>query len=269
MRIPRVLTIAGSDPSGGAGIQADLKMFSQLKVYGMAVPSALTAQNTTGVSAVMAVPADFLEKQLDSVLSDIRPDAVKTGMLHTRANIDLVASRIGSQKLCNIVVDPVMVSTSGARLLHEDAVDSMRGLFRVATVITPNLDEARLLTGIEIRNVDHMKDAAARLREAGPECVLVKGGHLDGDAIDVFYDGVAFHVLQSSRLPAPHSHGTGCVLSAAIAAHLARGQSVIESVRLAKAVVEGAIRNGLSIGSGSGPCDPLGLREEWHNDDPD
>jgi len=257
-----VLTIAGSDPSGGAGIQSDLKTFSKLRVYGMAIIAALTAQNTLGVAAVEEVPPEFLAKQLDVVLSDIVPAAAKTGMLLTRQAVEVVAQKAQEYRLTNLVVDPVMVSTSGSTLLNEEAIGSFRRmLLPLATVITPNLDEARTLTGKAVETVDDMEQAALEIHAMGALNVLIKGGHGQGnEATDVFFDGKEFVHLRSARVQSLHTHGTGCVLSAAIAAHLALGNSVPEAVRLGKDLVTGAIRNGLAIGQGTGPCDPLSLK---------
>lgn len=258
--IAKALTIAGSDPSGGAGIQADLKTFSRLRVYGMAVIAALTAQNTVGVSDVMAVPPEFVQKQLDSLLTDIRPDAAKTGMLSNAAIVEVVAAKVREYDLTKLVVDPVMLSTSGASLLNPDARLAFRKeLLPLALLITPNLDEAQILTGKQIRTVEDMEEAALQIHGMGARNVLVKGGHLDGDATDVFFDGKEFSHLHSERIATRNTHGTGCVLSAAITAYLAFGKSLAEAVRHGKGFVSEAIRNGLNLGSGNGPCDPLEL----------
>ena len=259
--IPVALTIAGSDPSGGAGIQADLKTFSALKVYGMAVATALTAQNTRGVSGLMAVPETFLAEQIDSVMTDIVPSAVKTGMLLNAANVRVVAERMKRYAARNLVVDPVMVSSSGRELLDRDGIAALRrDLLPAALVVMPNVDEARVLSGREIRTIDDLEQAARAIHAMGPKFVFAKGGHLEGDAIDVLFDGVTTTRLPSPRLNATDTHGTGCILSAALAAHLARGENVANAALLAKELVTTAIRNGLRLGSGRGPCDPLGLR---------
>ena len=260
-QVPVALTIAGSDPSGGAGIQADLKTFSRLRVYGMAVVAALTAQNTTGVSGVEVIDPEFLGKQLDAVLSDIQPAAAKTGMLLTKAAVETVAQKLKQYRLTNLVVDPVMVSTSGSALLNPDAILSFRRtLLPLALLITPNLGEAQVLTGKTIESIEDMEQAALEIHGMGAMNVLVKGGHSKGDeATDVFFDGKNFVQLPAPRIRTSHTHGTGCVLSAAIAAHLALGTSVHEAVKLAKDFVTEAIRNGLAIGRGIGPCDPLSL----------
>jgi len=258
--VKTALTIAGSDSIGGAGIQADLKTFSRLQVYGMSVITALTAQNTAVVSSVMDLPPDFVQQQLDAVLSDIPPDAVKTGMLLNAAIIEVVASKIREYGLTKVVVDPVMFATSGAELLGHDAIGVLRRvLLPLALVITPNVSEAQFLTGREIRTTDDMEEAALQIQAMGARYVLIKGGHIEGDATDVLFDGKEFSRLHAERIPARDSHGTGCVLSAAIAAHLALGRPVKEAVELSKQFVTEAIRNGLRIGRGQGPCDPLGL----------
>jgi hydroxymethylpyrimidine/phosphomethylpyrimidine kinase len=254
------LTIAGSDPSGGAGIQADLKTFSRLRVYGMAVIAALTAQNTLGVTDVAEIAPDFLERQLDAVLSDITPDATKTGMLLTAPATEVVARKIHQYRIRNVVVDPVMVSTSGATLLSPEAVNTIRRvLLPLAHLVTPNLDEARVLTGKPIDNFEDMEEAALQIHGMGVSNVLIKGGHAEGSEItDLFFDGNDFAQLRCTRIEA-RTHGTGCVLSAAIAAHLALGRTTLEAVRLGKDFITEAIRNGLAIGRGTGPCDPLEL----------
>jgi hydroxymethylpyrimidine/phosphomethylpyrimidine kinase len=255
------LSVAGSDPSGGAGIQSDLKTFSRLHVYGMAVIAALTAQNTLGVSGLAEIEPDFLEKQLDAVLTDITPDAAKTGMLLTASAVEIVAQKIYQYRIRNVVVDPVMVSTSGAALLAPDAVNTVRrALLPLAFLVTPNLDEARTLTGKPIDNIEDMEEAALQIHGMGASNVLIKGGHAQSHEItDLFFDGNDFAHLRSTRIEARNTHGTGCVLSAAIAAHLALGRPTLEAVRLGKEFVTEAIQNGLAIGSGTGPCDPLAL----------
>ena len=258
--VKTALTIAGSDSIGGAGIQADLKTFSRLQVYGMSVITALTAQNTTGVSSVMDVPPDFVLHQLDAVLTDIPPDALKTGMLLNAAIIEVVASKIREHGLTKVVVDPVMFATSGAELLRQDAVRVLqRVLLPLALVITPNINEAQALTGKQIRTTGDMEEAALHVHAMGARYVLLKGGHIEGDATDVLFDGNEFWHICAERIPARDCHGTGCVLSAAITAHLALGRSVREAVELGKQFVTEAIRNGLRIGRGQRPCDPLGL----------
>lgn len=256
------LTIAGSDPSGGAGIQADIKTFSRLRVYGMAVIAALTAQDTSGVYRVQEVPPDFVGAQLDAVLNDIPPNAVKTGMLLTREVIEVVAAKVLQYRVRSLILDPVMASSSGAALLRPDAVEAFRRLLLPqGLLITPNLAEAEILTGRAIGTVEDMEEAALGLHGMGASNVLIKGGHLRGEnATDVFFDGHQFSHLEGPRLAARDTHGTGCVLSAAVTSYIALGKPVAESVGLSKEFVTGAIKNGLRLGRGSGPCDPLSLQ---------
>jgi hydroxymethylpyrimidine/phosphomethylpyrimidine kinase len=256
--IPTALTIAGSDPSGGAGIQADLKTFSALNVYGMAVIAALTAQNTLGVLRVMDVPADFTAAQLDAVMSDIPPHAVKTGMLGSAAVVEIVARKIREYGVKRVIVDPVMVSSSGTLLLETTGIDVLkRDLLPLAELITPNLAEAAELSGMRVHALQDMEQAARRIHGMGARNVLVKGGHLEGDAIDVFFDGAEVVHFRSERNPTSNLHGTGCVLSAAITGGLAIGHTLAESITLAKQFVTAAIRGSLALGSGFGPINPL------------
>jgi hydroxymethylpyrimidine/phosphomethylpyrimidine kinase len=259
--VKRALTIAGSDPSGGAGIQADLKTFSRLRVYGMAVIAAMTAQNTLGVSGIAEVPPEFVQQQLTAVLDDIRPDATKTGMLLTAGVIEVVARSIREHAILNLVVDPVMISTSGAALMADDAAATFRSvLIPLAFLITPNLNEAGALTGTQIRTVSEMEKACVDIHAMGARNVLIKGGHLEGDeARDILFDGKDLVHFAAPRVPTPNTHGTGCVLSAAITAHLAGGKPVKEAIELGKDFVTRAIKSALQIGKGIGPCDPLGL----------
>jgi hydroxymethylpyrimidine/phosphomethylpyrimidine kinase len=256
--IPTALTIAGSDPSGGAGIQADLKTFFALNVYGMAVIVALTAQNTLGVSSVMDVSADFTAAQLDAVLSDIPPQALKTGMLGSAAVVQVVARKIREYRVQHVVIDPVMVSSTGTLLLEKAGIAAMkRDLLPLAELITPNLAEAAEISGLAVRDVADMERACRRIHEMGAHNVLVKGGHLQGDAIDVFFNGSDIAHVRSERNPTSNLHGTGCVLSAAITGGLAQGRTLPESIALAKDFVTAAIRGSLSLGNGTGPVDPL------------
>lgn len=258
--VTKALTIAGSDPSGGAGIQADVKTFSALHVYGMAVIAAITAQDTVGVASVMPIPAEVLRSQLDTLLRDIVPEAAKTGMLSTAANVEVVADKVREYGVTKLVIDPVMMSTSGAPLLEPDAqLVFRRELLPLALLITPNLDEARALTGRPVRTIEDMEEAALHIHNIGAQNVLVKGGHLAGDSTDVFFDGKEFFHLHSERIDNRHTHGTGCVLSAAITAYLALGKPIEDAVRNGKQFVTEAIRRGLALGKGKGPCDPLGL----------
>ncbi|MGH6900616.1 MAG: bifunctional hydroxymethylpyrimidine kinase/phosphomethylpyrimidine kinase [Geminicoccaceae bacterium] len=256
--IANVLTIAGSDSGGGAGIQADLKTFSALGVYGASVIAALTAQNTRAVTAIHEVPPAFVVAQLDAVFDDIEIAAVKIGMLSSPSVIEAVTDGLRRHGARRIVVDPVMVAKSGDRLLREDAVSVLRKrLLPLATVITPNLPEAAVLLGTEVvRDEAGMIDAAARLRKLGPQAVLLKGGHLEAaDCIDVLDDGTEPLTLAVPRIASGNTHGTGCTLASAIAALLARGLPLRDAVQGAKAYVTAAIRaaDRLSVGHGHGP----------------
>jgi hydroxymethylpyrimidine/phosphomethylpyrimidine kinase len=254
------LTVAGSDSSGGAGIQADLKTFSQLKVYGASVITALTAQNTAAVEGVFEVPAEFVARQWDAAMTDVPADAVKTGMLANAAIIETVAAKVQEYGVGKLVVDPVMISTSGRPLLHPDAIQSLKQrLAPLALLMTPNINEARTLTGCEVRDKAGMEEAARRIHDFGVRYVLVKGGHAEGTAMDVMFDGANFFYFDEQRIPEAHVHGAGCVLSAAITANLALGKSVQDAVAAAKILVTESIRRRLRIGKGANPCDPLGL----------
>jgi hydroxymethylpyrimidine/phosphomethylpyrimidine kinase len=251
---PIALTIAGSDSGGGAGIQADLKTFSALGVYGMSVLTAITAQNTLGVTAVAEIPVDVITAQIDAVLSDIGADAVKTGMLSSAEIIETVADGIGRHKVASLVVDPVMVATSGDHLLRPDAVETLRSvLLPMATVATPNLPEAEVLLGRSVASVSEMREAARALVDLGPQSVIVKGGHLEGDAVDVFYDGTDMLELSAKWIDTTSTHGTGCTLASAIAANLALGHGLSDSVRNAKAYLTEAIAHAYPVGQGHGP----------------
>ncbi len=251
-----VLTIAGSDCSGGAGIQADIKTMQANGVYAMSAVTALTAQNTTGVYGIMESSPEFLESQLDCVFEDIFPDAVKIGMVSSVPLIQVIGDSLIKWKASNIVVDPVMVSTSGSRLLREDAQAAlMERLLPLASVITPNIPEAEVLTGRSITGEAQMEEAARRLGEMYPGAVLIKGGHQVSDANDLLYDRGRLVWLRGERIDNPNTHGTGCTLSSAIASNLAKGFPMEESIRRAKAYISGALRAGLDLGRGSGPMD--------------
>ncbi|MFZ9179405.1 MAG: bifunctional hydroxymethylpyrimidine kinase/phosphomethylpyrimidine kinase [Limnohabitans sp.] len=268
-RYARVLTIAGSDSGGGAGIQADLKTFAALGCYGMTAITALTAQNTVGVQGIHAVPPAFLRSQLQSVIEDIGVDAVKIGMLHEPGVVEVVAWAIQHYQLQRVVLDPVMVATSGDRLIADATVRVLVDqLFPLATVITPNLDEASLLLGRPIAAVSDLSGAAQALLSQGARAVLLKGGHLPGDqVVDVLArPGHVDMVLASSRMASRNTHGTGCTLSSAIAAHLALGEPLERAVRAARQYILGAIQAGagVQVGHGHGPLNhgysPLATR---------
>ena len=251
-----VLTIAGSDSSGGAGIQADLKTMLANGVYGMSAITALTAQNTTGVSGIFPVTPEFLAMQIDSVFSDIRPDAVKIGMVSLGELIRVIAERLSYYKAENIVVDPVMISTSGSRLLDEDAVGALKELLLpMAAVATPNIPEAEVLSGICIRSSEDMVRAAEIISREYGCAVLCKGGHRLNDANDLLYRDGGFCWFMGRRIDNPNTHGTGCTLSSAIASGLARGYSLEQAVERAKEYLSGALEAMLDLGSGSGPMD--------------
>ena len=252
--IPVALTIAGSDSGGGAGIQADLKTFSANGVYGMSAVTSVTAQNTLGVQAVHNLPPDAVAAQIDSVLSDIGAGAVKTGMLANAEIIAAVADALRGYRDIPLVVDPVMIAKSGDALLESDAVSTLIDrLAPLATVITPNLDEAKALTGIEAPDVEGMKAIARSLFEMGPRHVVVKGGHLEGPAVDVLYDGADFETFEAERVDTRSTHGTGCTFASAIAAGLAKGSGVSEAVGGAKTYLTGALRHAVPLGGGHGP----------------
>ena len=251
----RVLSIAGSDSGGGAGIQADLKTFSALGCYGMTAVTALTAQNTTGVQAIHGVPASFLKAQLQSVLDDIGVDAVKIGMLHSPDVVEVVAWAIDHYGLKQVVLDPVMVATSGDRLIAEETVSVLvRELFPRVQLITPNLDEASLLLQQTLTEVDQLHNAAHALLDMGAKAVLLKGGHLPGDVLcDVLQTpGNDAVVFEATRIHSRNVHGTGCSLSSAIAAHLALGQSMSDAVAAARAFIRRAIADGAGVKTGEG-----------------
>ena len=252
-----VLTIAGSDPSGGAGIQADMKTFAAHGLYGMSVITALTAQNTLGVTDVLPVPPDFFEKQLEAVLSDIPPDAVKIGMMPDTDIIEITAKLLEKYKITNIVTDTVMVSTSGKRLINENAVDALKDrLLRRSRIITPNIPEAEVLWGNKISTEADMKAAAKEISREMVSAVLVKGGHRQDSAADILYCGDFFR-FESERIDNPNTHGTGCTLSSAIACGLAEGLDIPRSVEKAKEYLTAAIRAGLDLGHGIGPLNHL------------
>lgn len=249
-----VLTIAGSDCSGGAGIQADIKTITAHKLYAMSVITALTAQNTTGVYGIMDVTPEFLKNQLDCIFNDIYPDAVKIGMVSNAELIEVIAEKLALMKVKNIVVDPVMVSTSGSRLLEEEAAQTLiNKLIPLATVITPNIPEAEELSGMEITSVEDMENAATIIAKDYDGAILMKGGHSLNDANDLLYWKGEKQWFYGERIDNPNTHGTGCTLSSAIASNLAIGLSLSESVQAAKDYISGALKANLNLGKGSGP----------------
>ena len=265
----RLLTSAGSDSGGGAGIQADLKTFSALGCFGMSAITALTAQNTTGVRAIHGVPPDMLAGQIDAVVEDIGVDAVKIGMLHSPEVVQAVSDAIDRHALPHVVLDPVMVATSGAVLIDSPAIASLvRELFGRAVLVTPNLDEASLLVGRTLSSEDDMQAAALELLGKGARAVLLKGGHLAGDVVSDLLQvaGAAPHWMRAPRIATPNTHGTGCTLSSAIAAYLALGHTLVDAVEAARVYVRGALAAGASVktGQGSGPLNhgfaPLPMR---------
>jgi len=253
MSIPKALTIAGSDSGGGAGIQADLKTFSAYRVFGLSVITAVTAQNSEGVQGVENLAPAFVARQLRSVLEDFGVDAAKCGMLSVAPIIEAVAGALAEHPIDKLVVDPVMVAKSGDSLLQPDAVEALiRHILPLALVVTPNLPEAEVLSGMAVSSREDMEEAARRIGKLGPRQVLVKGGHLKGDAVDILWNGREVTVFQAPRVESSNTHGTGCTFSAAIAAGLAKGRPLGEAVREAKAYVTKAIREGFALGRGVG-----------------
>lgn len=254
----KALTIAGSDSGGGAGIQADLKTFMAHGVYGASVITGITAQNTCGVRAVELIAPELVAAQIDAVLEDIGADAIKTGMLGSAAIIDVVAMKLQQYRVQQLVVDPVMVAKSGDRLLAQDAVAALRErLLPLALVVTPNLPEAAALLDRPVEQERDMQQAVRDLYALGPRYVLLKGGHLAGDPVDLLYNGQQVIVLRSARIPTRHTHGTGCTYAAAITALLARGYLVEQAVREARAYLVGAIEHAQAIGAGHSPVHHL------------
>ena len=262
------LTIAGSDSSGGAGIQADLKTMTAHGVYGMSAITALTAQNTTGVQGIQEATPEFLAQQLDCIFTDIRPDAVKIGMVSSAALIKVIAQKLRQYQAEKIVVDPVMVATSGAKLISEDAVAALKAqLLPLAALLTPNIPEAEVLAGMPIRSPEDMAAAARKISEAYGCAVLCKGGHQLNDANDLLWRNGEGKWFEGRRIANPNTHGTGCTLSSAIAANLAKGYSLDEAVQRAKAYISGALGAMLDLGKGSGPMNHMfALRGEFVED---
>lgn len=255
--IKQVLTIAGSDSGGGAGIQADLKAMSANGVFAMSVITAITAQNTEEVTDVFELPPSIIASQLDAIFDDFDVAAVKTGMLSSTAIVEIVVKMLTLQKIATLVVDPVMVSKSGHPLLRPEAVNAVKTqLLPLAFVVTPNIHEAQQLSGIQITSLADARRAAKVIHGFGCKHVLIKGGHLLSErATDLLYDGRFFNVLKGEFIETRHTHGTGCTFASALAAHLARGRSVLDAAQAAKAYVTQAIRHGLAIGHGHGPTD--------------
>ena len=248
------LTIAGSDSSGGAGIQADIKTMICNGVYAMSAITALTAQNTTGVTGIMEASPEFLGEQMDNIFTDIRPDAVKIGMVSSAALIEMIAAKLREYEAENIVVDPVMVATSGAKLIADDAVAALKKeLLPMAAILTPNIPEAEVLSGMEIQTEDDMIKAAKTISETYGCAVLCKGGHQLNDANDLLYRDGSYQWFYGKRIDNPNTHGTGCTLSSAIAANLAKGFTLDEAVERAKRYISGALAAMLDLGKGSGP----------------
>ena len=248
------MTVAGSDSGGGAGIQADLKTFSALGVFGASTLTAITAQNTLGVTAVHEIPTDVIAAQIDAVITDIGADAVKTGMLSSPEIVATVADGVRRHGIAKLVVDPVMVAKSGDRLLREEAVGSMRELLLpLAAVVTPNIPEAEDLTGLTIESDADVRRAAAAIIDMGAKSVIVKGGHRAGPPTDVYYDGEQFLEFTAERIPSSNTHGTGCTFAAAVAAGLAHGLETPAAVAQAKEYVTAAIRAAYPLGRGHGP----------------
>jgi hydroxymethylpyrimidine/phosphomethylpyrimidine kinase len=256
--VPRALTIAGSDSGGGAGIQADLKTFAVLGVWGMSAVTSITVQNTQGVTGVSDVPPEVVGAQIRAVATDIGVDAAKTGMLSSAEIIEAVADAVQETRLPNLVVDPVFVSKHGDPLLRKDAVDALRErIIPLATLVTPNLLEASGLIGFDVASREDMPRAAEAILKLGAGAVLVKGGHLAADrSDDLFMDGKRSEWLPAERIDTPNTHGTGCILSAAISAHLARGDELLHAARKGKEFVAQSIHHGLSLGGGVGPASP-------------
>ncbi|MCH1639666.1 bifunctional hydroxymethylpyrimidine kinase/phosphomethylpyrimidine kinase [Paenibacillus timonensis] len=263
-RIARALTIAGSDSGGGAGIQADIKTFQELDVYGMSAITAVTVQNTLGVSNVYPLPPEAAAEQIEAVGSDLGVDALKTGMLFSAEIIEAVAAQIRAFGWTQVVVDPVMVAKGGASLLQPEAVQALRDrLLPLASIVTPNLPEAEVLSGRSIRSMEDRREAAKRICAYGSRQVVIKGGH-DADPgdriVDLYYDGATFTELIGQRIPTPHTHGTGCTFSAALTAELAKGTPALEAVRIARAFIQAAIEHGLGLGQGHGPTNHFAYR---------
>ncbi|SJZ53341.1 bifunctional hydroxymethylpyrimidine kinase/phosphomethylpyrimidine kinase [Selenihalanaerobacter shriftii] len=258
LHINQVLTIAGSDSSGGAGIQADIKTITMLQNYAASVITGVTAQNTKGVSEVSMLSGEFVKQQLNDVLNDLEINAIKTGMLGTAEVVSVIASVLKEREIKNLVIDPVMVATSGDRLLDKEAISILTGrLFSLATVVTPNLTEAEVLIDKEINTLLEMEDAAKEISNLGPTAVLLKGGHREGKAIDLLYYKDKTHRISAPRIKTENTHGTGCTLSSAIASNLADGMEILPAIKKAKDFITSSLKNGINVGKGRGPVNHL------------
>ena len=264
--IKRVLTIAGSDSGGGAGIQADLKTFSAFGVYGMSVVTAVTAQNTVGINGMIPISPEFVSLQFESVLADIGMDGVKTGMLHSAGSIHAVASKLRENAIPFVVVDPVMTAKDGYALLQGKGINVLKNeLIPLATLLTPNIPEAEILSDMSILSLDDINTAAKKIHELGCGAVLIKGGHLKGKATDVLFDGDACFTLNSPRIATKNTHGTGCTLSAAILANLVKGISLGDAIRISKTFITEAIRKAFPLGKGHGPLNHfIDVKDLYH-----
>lgn len=254
----KVLSIAGSDCSGGAGIQADIKTITAHKMYAMSVITALTAQNTMGVKGVLETQPEFIGLQLDCIMTDIFPDSVKIGMVSSPAIIRVIAEKLKEHKPKHIVLDPVMISTSGSRLLNEEAMESLlTNLMPLATLITPNIPEAEAISGMKINSKEDMQNAAVKIAQSYSGNILIKGGHLPASADDLLYLDGEFIWFSGERIDNPNTHGTGCTLSSSIACNLAAGADMKTSIQLSKNYLTGALKNDLNLGKGSGPLNHM------------
>ena len=261
----KALTIAGSDSGGGAGIQADLKTFQELKVFGMSAITAVTAQNTLGVQGVFPLEVTAIEQQIESISIDLSPDTIKTGMLFSAEIIEAVARRIELFNWKKVVVDPVMIAKGGASLLQQTAIDALiKHLLPLTLIVTPNVPEAEVISGMKITSLRDKKDAAKKIKKLGPQYVLIKGGHDEdpNQSSDLLYDGNEFYSFTSERIKTKHTHGTGCTFSAAITAELAKGYSVKQAIETAKMFIQLAIENPLKIGKGHGPTNHWAFKEK-------
>ena len=259
-KIPCALTVAGSDSCGGAGIQADLKTFTALKVYGQSVITSLTAQNTVGVSSIYDLPVDFIESQFDTVMDDIGCDAVKIGMLSNINTVKLISKKLTQYKITKTVLDPVMVSKNGSKLLNDDAVSELiNTLLPQCYLVTPNIPEAEIITGVTINNLKSMKQAAENIKNLGCRFVFLTGGHMDksGFSNDILFDGNEFKEYGSKRVKTKNTHGTGCTISSAVCAYLAKNYEIRDAVAYAKNYIFQAINNNLNLGKGNGPLNHM------------